>query len=69
MNNNIESVTWEQTLEVASKSLDEIRLKLSEVVDRFTWETGSDEDLEQIKSLEFSLSLRKSIANFSIGNK
>ncbi len=66
---NYEIPLWEMTIDIASKSLEETRQELSEVVDRFTWETGSDEDREEIRRLEFAVHIRKCIANHCNCNK
>lgn len=61
--NGIENL-WDQALELASMSIEESRLELSTVVDRFTWDTGSDEDRARIASLEESICIKKGISKY-----
>jgi len=63
MGNSLENL-WEQAIELASMSVAESRLELVKTVDRFTWDTGSDEDRARIASLEESISIKKSVANY-----
>jgi len=60
---------WELTMEVTSSSIDKLNNELSEIVDRFTWDTGSPEDLKRITLLEHSIKLRKNIISWYIINK
>ena len=69
MSDDVQKMIWEQTLELAQMSLKDSRNELSEVVDRFTWDTGSDKDRARIKSLEESILIKKCIANYCIENK
>jgi len=55
---------FEQTLQVASMSLEETQGKLADAVDRFTWETGSDQDRAEIASLEQSAAIKRCIINY-----
>lgn len=64
MGNSLENLLWEQAIELASMSVAESRLELVKTVDRFTWDTGSDEDRARIASLEESISIKKSVANY-----
>ena len=64
MGNSLENLLWEQAIELASRSVAESRLELVKTVDRFTWDTGSDEDRARIASLEESISIKKSVANY-----
>lgn len=58
------NILWDQSLELASKSLEESKDELSVVLDRFTWDTGSDEDRALIASLEQSISIKKGIVRY-----
>lgn len=49
---------------MASMSIEESRRELAIVVDRFTWDTGSDEDKARIASLEESITIKKSVASY-----
>jgi len=64
MSDSLVNNMWDQSLELATKSLEESRQELAEVVDRFTWDTGSDEDRARISSLEESIAIKKGIASY-----
>jgi len=61
---DVSVMLFEQTLQVAAMSLEETQGKLADVVDRFTWETGSDQDRAEIASLEQSAAIKRSIINY-----
>lgn len=64
MSSGITENMWDQALELASMSLEKSNRELVDVVDRFTWDTGSDEDRARIASLELSISIKKGIASY-----
>lgn len=66
MSKCVPEMVWVQSLKLASKSLEESQNELSEVLDRFTWDTGSDEDRARIADLEQSISIKKGIVRYCI---
>lgn len=64
MSDSVHKELWNQAITLASMSIEESRRELAIVVDRFTWDTGSDEDKARIASLEESITIKKSVASY-----